>query len=218
MGSNGMSRILARLIGVLIVVSAACQAGDIIGDIPGSVVTLVDSGPSLRSARTFVLPDTIVELPAGQHTISHAADRSITESIRAHLTGLGWRDLGSDPSAHPDVVVLVAANTRIETGVAYTDWFGAWGYLPYWGAGVSSSWAWGVPAGAIPYSYEAGTLLVTMLDLRDKSTATRTIPLLWAAAVDGVITTPELTAQAVLDGINQAFAQSAYLQVQSPVQ
>lgn len=216
MRENRLSSVLPGVVGtlvVLVVASTACQGGDILNETPGVVVTVVDSGPSLRTARTFVLPDTIVELPAGSQTISHAEDQRITASIRSHLVGLGWRDIGSVSQTRPDVIVLVAASTRIQTGVTYTDWFGAWGYLPYWGAGVGSSWAWGAPAGAIPYVYEAGTLLVTMLDLRGENAALGSIPLLWAAAVDGVVSGPAVTAERALEGIDQAFAQSAYLQV-----
>ena len=205
-----------------ILLVTACGNEDLFGpDGAGVVVTVVDMGPALATARTFALPDTIVEVPASAGTISHAADHAIVGSVRTHLRALGWRDLTGTPDAVPDVVVLVAASTRIQTGVAYTDWFGAWGYLPYWGAGVSSTWAWGVPVG-IPYAYQAGTVLITMLDLRapraqlaqrQTGDVDERIPLLWAAALDGVVTDAANTAARALDGVEQAFAQSTYLRV-----
>jgi len=190
----------------------ACEPENIVFPQTGSVVTLVDSGPALGSARTFALPDTVMQLSDAGGTIGHAADAEILASIRGHLMVFGWRDATrSEFQSPPDVLVLVAAATRIETTAAYGDWYGSWGYLPYWGASVDASWGWGTPAGAIPYSFPAGTLLVTMLDLRAQREDTKRIPLLWAAAIDGALSSN--TAQRALVGIDQAFAQSAYLRL-----
>ena len=205
---------------VTTVLMPACYATDynsVPSDLPGVVITVVDQGPALASARTFALPDTIVELPLGSNTIDHAFDHQIIANIRAHMVGLGWQDVGTNPAARPDVVLLVADNTRIQTGVAYVDWFGAWGYLPYWGPTVDAGWGWGVPAGAVPYAFQAGTILITMLDRRADNPTLRSIPLLWAAGIDGVVTNAASTAERALIGVDQAFAQSPYLaRVQVP--
>lgn len=212
-----MSSIFTRTVcglGVALLVSAC---GDTIvgNDLAGAVVTVVDStGTALQSARTFALPDTIVEVPLGSSTISHAADHQIVTSIRNHFIELGWQDLTQVAGAHPDVVVLTADATRVQSGTAYAGWFGAWGFLPYWGAGVDPSWAWGIPGGAIPYVYSVGTVLITMLDLRAQDTNTRTIPLLWAGILDGILPAGANAANQtprIIDGIDQAFAQSPYL-------
>jgi len=194
---------------------SAC--GDtIVGDnLAGAVVTVVDStGTALSSARTFALPDTIIEVPLGSSTISHAADHRIVSSIRNHFIELGWQDLTGVSNAHPDVVVLTADATRVQTGTFYGDWFGAWGSLPYWGPTVDASWGWGIPGGAIPYIYSVGTVLITMLDLRAQDTNTRTISLLWAGILDGILPSganAENQTPRIIDGIDQAFAQSPYL-------
>ncbi len=209
-----------RLLGATVataVVMSGCYASDynnVAPNLPGVVITVVDQGPALAGARTFALPDTIVELPLGSNTLDHASDQQIIANIRAHMVGLGWQDVGSNPAARPDVILLVAAETRIQTGVAYVDWFGAWGYLPYWGAPVSAGWTWGVPAGAVPYAFQAGTILISMLDRRAENVDQRSIPLLWAAGIDGVVTTTASTTERALIGVDQAFAQSPYLKVQ----
>ena len=177
----------------------------------GAVITLVDSGPPLRDARSFALPDTIVELESSVINLDHENDATIVANIRTHLLMLGWTDVTFDTTQRPDVLVLTAATTRIQTGVVYTDWYGAWGYLPYWSPAVSSSWGWGAPTGAVPYSFPAGTLVVTMLDLRAQQEATQRIPLLWAAAIDGVASGSSATTERALEGLDQAFTQSPYL-------
>jgi len=202
---------------VAAVLMPACYATDynnVPSNLPGVVITVVDQGPALASARTFALPDTIVEIPVGSNTLDHASDQQIIANVRAHMVGLGWQDVGTNPAAKPDVVLLVAANTRIQTGVAYVDWFGAWGYLPYWGPAVSGGWTWGVPAGAVPYAFQAGTIIIAMLDRRAENADLQRIPLLWAAGIDGVVTNAASTTERALLGVDQAFAQSPYLRVQ----
>lgn len=179
----------------------------------GAVITVVDSGgTALHSAVTFALPDTIVELASSVVRLDHDEDHAIVSSIRDHLIAIGWHDVSGDTTTQPDVVVLTAATSRIQTGVVYTDWYGAWGYLPYWGPAVTDAWGWSMPGGAVPYSFPAGTVLIVMLDVRDQRADTQEIPLLWAAAIDGVISGASATAQRARDGIDQAFAQSEYLE------
>jgi hypothetical protein len=195
----------------------ACYASDynsVSSNPPGVVITVVDHSPALATARTFALPDTVVEVPLGSNTLDHASDQQIIANVRAHMVALGWHDVGTNPAATPDVVLLVAASTRIQTGVAYVDWFGAWGSLPYWGPAVSSGWTWGVPAGAVPYAFQAGTIIIAMLDRRAENVGLQSIPLLWAAGIDGVVTTTTSTTERALVGVDQAFAQSLYLKVQ----
>jgi hypothetical protein len=192
-------------------VAAACH-DPLDAELTGAVITLVDStGPELRSALTFALPDTIVELASSVFQLDHDEDQAIVATIRNHLVDIGWRDLTTDTAARPDVVVLTAATTRIQTGVVYSDWYGAWGYLPYWGPAVTDSWTWSVPGDAVVYSFPAGTLVVVMVDLRNQRPELQDIPLLWAAAIDGVIRGASATAERARDGITQAFAQSDYL-------
>ncbi|HEX4681083.1 MAG TPA: DUF4136 domain-containing protein [Gemmatimonadaceae bacterium] len=200
-----------------LIVSVVCVGCDTTNptanDLGGVVVTVVDQGPALQTARTFALPDTIVEFPAGSTELDHSSDQEIISGIRRHFLALGWRDVTGTPISRPDVVVLVAAQERVETGIAYFDWFGGWGYLPYWNVGVDPSWGWGLPAGTIPYAYQAGTVLITMLDTRVQDTTSRTIPLLWAAVLDGVVTNTTNTVDRIVAGVDQAFVQSPYLRI-----
>src|SRR5688572_7264695 len=178
----------------------------------GWVTTLVDSTTSsLSTARTFAVPDTIVEL-RGDGDIDHAADRTIAASVRAHFITLGWREVRDAAEGSADVVIVIGASTRVEVGVSYADWYGSWGWLPYWGSAADPAWIWGMPAGAIPYTYEVGTLLMAMVDLRAPRATTKRVPLLWVAAVNGVLT-DDATLPRALTGIDQAFTQSPYLRV-----
>ena len=194
--------------------ATSCETTDIVGveDGEGAVITLVDSGAALRSARTFALPDTVVRLSPVGGGMGHEASNAIVSSVREHLLRLGWTDVGTARGAQPDVVVLIAAVERIQNTVFYADWFGAWGYLPYWGPSVNSASVWDVPSGEIPFAFAAGTVLITMLDLRvQRGSNVDAIPLLWAAGLNGVVTTAANTLDRALVGVDQAFVQSPYL-------
>lgn len=177
-----------------------------------TVTTLVDSQAPLKAALTFALPDTIVH-PAraqGSDVIGHEHDAAILASIRTNLTNLGWQEITNVAAERPDVVVLTAVLEQTNTGVAYSDWWGSWGYWPGWPIGYGPDWFWGYPVNAVTFQYETGTLLIVMLDLAHGDPTLRRVPILWAAALNGVV---EIATPAdVLDGVNQAFVQSPYLE------
>jgi hypothetical protein len=179
-----------------------------------SVTTLVDSQAPLREARTFALPDTIIH-PAraqGADVIGHEADDQILGRIRDGFLAFGWREITDVTAERPDVVLLTVVLEQSNTGVAYSGWWGGWSFWPGWPVGYGADWGWGYPANAVTFSYETGTLLVVMLDIKHGNTSTKRVPLLWAGAVDGVLT--KSSVDGALEGIDQAFAQSPYLQRQ----
>jgi len=175
-----------------------------------SVTTLVDSQAPLRNARTFALPDTIIHITIGAGVISHDGDQQLIARVRAELIAMGWREVTDVRAERPDVVVLMAVTEQTNTGVAYGGWWSDWGWWPGWPATYGSDWAWGYPANAVTFTYETGTLLITMLDVQHGNESTKRVPLLWAAGVNGVLTSTSL--DGALNGIDQAFTQSPYLE------
>jgi len=190
---------------------AACDAGPLNPNNIGWVTTLVDSTPpALQQARTFAVPDTIVALNGG--TFNHAQDKLIASEVRGQFLAHGWVERADTTGPKPDVVIVMGTNTRTEVGISYADWFPSYGWIPYWGTPADPSWVWGAPAGAIAYVYEVGTLVLTMVDLRAPRETTKRVPVLWVAAVNGVLGDSPVLPR-VLTGIDQAFAQSPYLRI-----
>lgn len=54
--------------------------------------------------------------------------------------------------------------------------------------------------------------MITMVDLRAPRETTKRVPVLWVAAINGVLTDNPILPR-VLTGIDQAFAQSPYLRI-----
>ena len=177
-----------------------------------SVITVVDSQQPLRVARTFAMPDTVIHSLRKQGTgvIGHDADPQVLARVRANFRVLGWREVTDLKAERPDVAVLNVVFEQTNTGVAYTDWWGDWGYWPGW-PGYGPDWAWGYPS-AVAFNFESGTLAIVMLDLRGGDPTLRRVPVLWAAGIEGAVVTTSIGD--VLNGIDQAFAQSPYLERQ----
>jgi hypothetical protein len=204
-------RVVASTLLAISALAVACESGPVNPDNIGWVTTLVDSTPpALEEARSFAVPDTIVALNGG--SLNHAADRAIAAEVRSHFLALGWTEKRDTIGVKPDVVIVMGTNTRQEIGISYGGWYGAYGWLPYWGAPADPSWVWGAPAGAIAYTYEVGTLVLTMIDLRAPRETTKRVPVLWVAAVNGVLT-DEIILPRIMTGIDQAFQQSPYLRI-----
>jgi len=199
--------------GASVAAIAACYPDQInsVEDL-SSVTTVVDSQAPLESARTFALPDTVIHAMRGSSTgttlVGHEADAQLLARIRARFVERRWREIASFGGERPDVVVLTAVLEQTNTGVAYGGWWSDWGYWPGWSADYSA-WGWGYPS-AVTFTYQSGTLLIVMLDLRNGDTQRKRLPILWAAGIEGVLTLSSL--DGALAGIDQAFAQSPYLE------
>ena len=88
--------------------------------------------------------------------------------------------------------------------------------LPTAGKKVSG-WCWYYPPGWYPvgYSYNTGTVLMQMGDPDDFLNFGEDIEadVAWFGALDGLLSSSSTTnAQSITNGINQAFAQSPYIQ------
>jgi hypothetical protein len=176
-----------------------------------SVTTLVDSQAPLREARTFALPDTIVAVIRGVGVAAIAGEDQILTRIRESLILRGWKDVTDIRAEKPDVVVLTAVIEQGNAGVAYGDWWAAWGFWPGWAGAYGADWVWSTPDGAVVFTYETGTLLITMLDRNHDDRTNKRVPVLWAAGVNAVLATSPINIDLAIAGVDQAFAQSPYL-------
>jgi hypothetical protein len=189
---------------------AACYPERMSGsDAYDSIVTVADTNANFSNFAKFFIPDSVVHLVpvGGSDNIPHTYDSLIVEQIAVNMTARGYkRTLVLDSAG----VTLNPAVT-LEANYDYTtaDWCALWGWAYPW---TCTSWVPGYPPG-LAFTYSTGTLVIPMADLRAGIPPASTPPIIWFAAINGVVsgTTGSVLAGEITDGINQAFVQSPYI-------
>lgn len=137
--------------------------------------------------------------------VDHSFDAVILNAIERNVGARGFERI-ADPNA-PEIDLTFAAGV-----VAQNNWVLA-GYYPWYGY---PGWYWYYPPVVVPVSYPVGTVVVAAfrpVDAKVDDSGRTVVPLLWASAMAGVLSTnaSDTTAR-INSSIDQAFAQSPYLQ------
>jgi hypothetical protein len=138
---------------------------------------------------------------------------TICSTLVGQLNDLGYTlvNAATAPGGTPPsfIVTITGLNQSYTAYVSY-PWGGYWGgyypYYPWGGWGVYYPWV-------ASYNYNIGTLVMTMT----APNADVSLPdggemhAIWSGALNGVVTTANVTPPMVSNGIIQAFTQSPYL-------
>jgi hypothetical protein len=171
-----------------------------------TVTTLFDSTASFSTARTYSVIDSVVPIGgSADDQVPAALSHAVIDAIRTDMNAYGWVEEPNPQLNEPDVFITAGVTL---TNYIYADWWAYWGYWPYWPTGWSAyGWYYPVP---VVYSYEVGTLAVTMVDGR-RAEPRLGVPIAWIAAVRGVGNGQASNQARAVDGVHQAFEQSPYL-------
>lgn len=210
-GGRGSALRVARLWRVLaaMLVFGACYPGDqlTVSD-ADVVVTLFDEDADFAAFSTYAMPDSIIHLSSeAGDDVSRAYDAEVLAAVESNLAALGFtREIQPQDA---DVLMLVAVTAREEIGYAGYPWGGYWGwYYPY-----PPAWGWGwypwYGGGGTVYTYRTGTIFMQLLDPARADSSLQQVPTVWIGALNGIV--DEAVEQRILEGIDQAFAQSPYL-------
>jgi hypothetical protein len=213
----GRSAVCA-LAGLLLL--AGCYPGEItsVGQLD-LVVTTHDETVNFASFETFAIPDTVVQLgadEAGSVDISHDFDDVIVDDVIQELEALGYvhEDDPEDNGADFVVLVTAVASRDVQAYQSY-PWWDYWGWYPGWGYpgwGYGPGWGYYYPPTLSVTSYEQGTLFVDILDVNDPDASAENLPIVWTAAIRGVLeTSVTVTQTRLVTAIDRAFDQSPYL-------
>jgi hypothetical protein len=211
-----MRRLFALAAAAALAALAACYPNNGFST-DDAVVTTRDPNADFGSARTFAIPDNVVHLDAdgGTTHTDDATDQAIRSELATQMTLRGYTVEPNPQTTPADLYLLPAIGTFAVQAVYTYDPWTAWGFWggwdPYFGPGLTYAY----PAGAVaPYEYDVGTLIVLMLDRRERSLTSRQVPVTWIAVVDGALKNPADLASRAVSGIQRAFVQSPYLVAQ----
>ena len=189
------------------------------------VVTLFDESFDYKAQQTYRMPNKVVELDGTPmdttSTINPVTEQLILQTVADNMTALGYtRILLPDTTTVPDVVVVCSASTQDWAAWVSYPWWDYWGWWPGWGYNPGypgwggGGWGWGYPPSGSVYQYTVGTLLIDMSkgtsDPDDEAMMQQSG--VWGAGLSGLLSNSLSGDQErVVEGINQAFEQSPYL-------
>ncbi len=198
------------LTGTVAAGAAGCHPEQMSGSDPyDSIVTVADTLASFSTFAKFYIPDSVVHIvPAGgSDNIAHTYDSVIVTQIALNMTARGYKQTLVIDSAEVTLHPMVTLKDNYDYSAA--DWCLLWGWAYPW---ACTSWVPGYPPG-LDFTYSTGTLLIPMADLRAGTPPASTPPVIWFAAINGVVsgTASNTLEGQIIDGINQAFVQSPYI-------
>ncbi|UTW66908.1 DUF4136 domain-containing protein [bacterium SCSIO 12643] len=127
----------------------------------------------------------------------------IISGIRQNMMNYGWVEVAQGDT--PDVYLEAAVWTNKIVGASYYPGWGypGWGWNPWWGYP-----GWGVSY----YSYTTGTVLMSMMDVKNYDYSDKPAQVIWTGGLNGLVSSSNNNNLSRIEySVNQAFTQSAYL-------
>ncbi len=175
-----------------------------------TVSTVHDGTFNFGAARTYSVPTQVVYINGPDAGVSDIVPAQIQQavigSIQSNMNARGYTQV--QPSANPDLIATAAIAKVTNIGVYYPYWCYYWGwYYPCYGGGYYPPY---YPP--VVTSYTVGTVIV---DLGTAVPSANKYNGVWTAVLRGVAASSTTTnATLIVNGINQAFEQSPYLEAQ----
>jgi len=168
------------------------------------VMTWYQKTYGFGTATTYTMEDKVNHIcPADDPdcTVDHQNDQLMLDTVAGTLEALGYTRVPFEgPATDADLdMTLSVTETEVTGTQCVYDWYPGW---TYW-----SPWCY-----VVPYSFTVGTLLIHALDLRHPDPSGESLPVVWAAVINGLLGDTESDLQQrIVTNIHQAFAQSPYL-------
>jgi hypothetical protein len=161
---------------------------------------------------TYVVPDSVIHVvpEGGEDDIPRTVDAQILSAIRDNMNRRGYVEETDPANNPPDLALVASATTQTNIVYYYYSFWSYWGWYPYW-PGYGGGYGWYYPGYVpVPYVYNTGTVLISMIDLKASDIAQQRVDVIWLAALNGLLNgTP--TGARVGSGVDRAFEQSPYI-------
>lgn len=193
---------------------AACEKEPDSGELDYKfmVYTDHDTGHDFSAARTYYLPDSILLIgnyPTPKYWKDDYAQR-IIGTYAGNMDDLGYVRAKKREDADLGLQVSYVESTYHAIVTGSPEWW--WNYPGYWDLGYWGNWGhWYYPY-AVHYSFSTGAFIAEMLDLKAPQGEDEQLPVVWSSYLAGQLSGMQaFDVQQAIDGVNQSFAQSAYL-------
>lgn len=176
------------------------------------VYTNYDKSADFKLFETYYLPDSILVI-GDKKEAEYWKDESAQEILAAYVSNMdnrGYLRVDNREEADLGLQVSYVKNTYYFSSYGNPYWW--WDYPGYWGAPYWGNWGgWYYPY-AVTYSYTTGSFLSELLNLEAPQGESEKLPVLWTSYMTGLLgNSVSFNTQQVVQAVNQAFIQSAYL-------
>ena len=174
------------------------------------VQTSQEPGANFGEYKTYYISDSIALINSNPSDDSVWFDNDAKQLVEAVKRNMNDRGYTFSNRANCDVGLGLTAIKDLNIGVIYPGWW--WGYWGgcYWGyCGYPPYYPW--YGGGMVYSVPTGTLTLDMIDLKNASQDQKlSVP--WGSVMSGGLGNTANDIQLGIEAIDQAFAQSPYVQ------
>jgi len=204
-------------IGLMAVLATSCEKDPDLSKLDNNftVYTNYDSKTNFNDFKTYCLPDSILLIGQGMKA-EYWKDENAQEIIKQVADEMDTRGYTRVKVIKNANIGLQLSFTRQTTQIIGTGgWYGGGWYNGWWGPGYWgpywNDWYYPYP---VSYSYDTNALIIEMVDLTSKEEGgeNKQLPVVWYASASGYsYGNGKTNLLFLLDGVDQAFAQSDYI-------
>ena len=206
---------MKKLIPILLAVFAlaSCEKDPDMGKLDDNylVYTNYDKKADFK-VPTFYLADQILVINDSKEPeyLEGEGAEQILAAYTENMEAKGYQPAADKESADLGIQVSYIASTYYFTGYTQPEWW--WGYPGYWGPSYWGNWGgWYYPY-AVNYAYSTGSFITELLNLDAPQGEKEKLPVLWTSYMSGLLSgSTSFNTKMAVEGVNQAFTQSAYL-------
>jgi len=190
------------------VMMAGCYKDPAYTDLSSSftVTTNRDLKANFASYKTFHISDSVrfISEKSKDSVIMGGDAKTLVDAVKSNLIARGYTFVLRN--AKPDLGINLIVIRDVDAGVIYPGWWYGYGYWGWWG-GYYPYYPY-----AIPYVITSGNVVIDMVDVKAAPTDQK-LTTIWNAFIGGgLASTTSMNVTLSVEGINQAFTQSAYIQ------
>jgi len=173
------------------------------------VITNTDSSKNFSNFNTYYISDTVAYHSdvVTDSILNNPSSKQLVDAVKQNMSALGYTFVSK--GAKPDLGINLGVLKNTSVSVVYGGWWDYWyGWWDPW------YWGWYYPyyyPWAYAYSITTGTVIATMIDLKEAPTDQQ-LRVVWMSIMSGAVgDNINSNVQRGVDAINQSFKQSPLL-------